>query len=124
MARVLLVDDDDQLRSMVTQMLEREGFEVTEASNGVEGLESYADLETDIILLDMVMPRRDGLMTLQDLLASYPRARVIAMSGGSRGRASWLPIAKRAGAVGVLKKPFTKDQLMDSLAAALANPWK
>jgi CheY-like chemotaxis protein len=105
-------------------MLEREGHEVTEAENGLQGLESYTESETDIILLDMVMPKRDGLMTLQDVLASYPRARVIAMSGGSRGRASWLPIAQKAGAVGILKKPFTKDQLMDSLAAALANPWK
>jgi CheY-like chemotaxis protein len=109
---------------MVSQMLEREGHEVVEAANGVQGLDSYTEDNTDVILLDMVMPKRDGLMTLQDLLASFPRARVIAMSGGSRGRASWLPIAQRAGAVGILKKPFTKDQLMESLEAALTNPWK
>lgn len=97
---------------MVRQMLERCNHEVIEAANGAVGIEVYENSPTDLIITDLIMPKKDGLMAIQEVLSKFPLARVIAMSGGAAGNAAWLPIAKRIGALRLLKKPFTKEKLI------------
>ena len=124
MASILVIDDDQQLRTMIKQMLEREGHTIQEAENGAVGVEMYRKQASDVIISDLVMPEKDGLAAIQEIAHQFPRARIIAMSGGSRGKAAWLPIAKRAGAMEVIKKPFNREQLVTILDKVLSDPWK
>lgn len=112
MATILLIDDDSQLRGMLKQMLERAGFQVVEAENGPDSLKILKSSLVDIILTDIIMPGQDGVMLIQEILKRYPDKRILAMSGGPKGNAAWLPIAKRVGARAILKKPFTKTKLL------------
>jgi CheY-like chemotaxis protein len=66
---VLLIEDDETTRGMMREMLEREGWQVTEASNGREGLERIADSEPNVILLDLMMPEMDGFEFIANLRA-------------------------------------------------------
>lgn len=119
MARILVIDDDNQLRSLLRQILERENHVVLEASNGKQGTEVSRNDAPDIVIADLVMPEQDGLMAIQEILSQRPRTKVIAMSGGPTGNAAWLPIAKKAGALRVLKKPFQRLDLLQAVADAL-----
>lgn len=97
---IIIIDDDDQIREMLMEMLVREGYEVLPASNGKEGIRLYRERQTDLIITDIVMPEKDGLETIMELRKDFPEVKVIAMSGGGRnGPESYLQVAKRLGAV-------------------------
>ena len=97
---IIIIDDDDQIREMLKQMLAREGYEILTASNGKEGIRLYRERQTDLIITDIVMPEKDGLETIMELRKDFPEVKVIAMSGGGRnGPESYLQVAKRLGAV-------------------------
>jgi two-component system, chemotaxis family, chemotaxis protein CheY len=123
MPTVLVIEDEDYIRSLMREMLTPNGYEVREAENGVEGVKMYKQNPASVVLLDMFMPEKDGLETLRDLLRIDPRVRVVAMSGG--GKHSHVQILKPAslmGAIHVLLKPFTRDDLLAALCRALAVP--
>ena len=120
MAHILIIEDDDQLRSLMRQVLEQQNYEVAEAKNGNEGLIQYRLKQGELIITDLIMPDKDGLMAIQELLAEFPKAQIIAISGGPQGNAAWLPIAKRVGAQRVLKKPFSNQQLIETVKEVLA----
>lgn len=122
MATILVIDDDGQLRAMIRQLLERNQHTVLEAVNGLDGLEKYRKQKADVVITDLIMPEKDGILTIQDLLMEFPSAKVLAISGGPRGNAAWLPIAKRVGALRVLKKPFTTEQLTEVVNEVLNLP--
>ena len=118
-ARVLVVDDDASARRFIRAALERLGFLVCEAANGVQALRGHGAFDPDIVLLDVFMPEMDGLEVLQRLRNSGCRARVIAISGGaSSSTESCLYMASHLGASRTLTKPFS----IDELSAALAQP--
>src|SRR4030095_5251414 len=95
MTRILLVDDDEQFRSMLSQSLKRAGYEVTEARNGSEGIDLYRDHPSDLIITDLIMPEKEGLETIREYRKSYPDAKIIAISGGSRNSSiDYLKMAK------------------------------
>jgi CheY-like chemotaxis protein len=123
MATILLIEDDEQARSMLKQMLERQQHTVIEAANGNVALERLKEGAADLVITDLMMPEKDGLTAIQEILRDYPRSRVIAMSGGAGGNAAWLPIAKKAGAMRILKKPFTKEQFISAVNETLSDPW-
>lgn len=124
MAKILLIDDDAELRATLSDLLTTSGHEVCCAEDGVVGMNSVRSEKPDLVIVDLMMPQKDGLTTIQELLNEFPRARVIAISGGPTGNASWLPIAKSAGALAILKKPFTFDRLRQEVDSALQNPWR
>ncbi|CAG18671.1 putative transcriptional regulator CpxR [Photobacterium profundum SS9] len=70
MAKILLVDDDIELTSLLTDILEMEGFDIVEANNGIEGLEKI-DSSIDLILLDVMMPKMNGTQMLRKLRESF-----------------------------------------------------
>ena len=114
MARILIIDDDDQIRSMLKQMLAREGYEVLSASNGKEGIRLYREKQTDLVITDIIMPEKNGLETIMALRKDFPEVKVIAMSGGGRiGLKSYLQVAKRLGAVHTLTKPFEREEMLN-----------
>jgi CheY-like chemotaxis protein len=116
MTHVLLVDDDADIRHIVRRQLERLGCRVTEAGDGgAAGACQRAD-PADVLLTDLVMPGKEGLETIQDFRQRYPDMRIVAMSGGGMGGAStYLTVAKAFGAVSLLPKPFTMDELASAV---------
>jgi DNA-binding response OmpR family regulator len=117
MARILIIDDDESVRSMLEQMLAADGHAVTTAHDGLEGAQRFRADPADIILLDMMMPH-SGLMTIRVLRGQFPGVRIIAMTGGAPFR---LGFARDLGVPYTLVKPFTRDQLADVIAATLTN---
>ena len=117
MKRILVIDDNAGLRQMLRQMLEREGYEVTEAGDGKEGIELYRQAPADLIVTDVVMPEKDGVEVVRELKCEFPDVRIIAISGDSRalGAQYCLAAMKALGAQCVLTKPFGKKELLDAV---------
>lgn len=122
MARILLIDDDDAFRGTLWQVLEREGYQVEEARDGLEGLQHYRAAPTDLIITDILMPEQEGLETIRRLREEHPEAKIIAISGGGwKGTLDFLPLAKRFGAQHTLWKPFPRERLLDAVHALLEH---
>ncbi len=116
MKRILLIEDDDTMRGMLRRMLELENFEVMEASDGNDGLIKYRNNPADIVITDIIMPNKDGLNTIDDLLREFPNVRIIAISGGGNIKPErYLSLAKTLGAQYILEKPFSRKQLLDAI---------
>mgnify|MGYP001764912851 FL=1 len=122
MPSVLVVDDEDPVRSLIREILEQAGYAVEEARDGKEGLERYREKPADVVLMDVLMPDQDGLESILILRREFPASRVIAMTGGSDmiGILNFLDVAKMMGARRTLQKPFELHALLDAVAAELA----
>ena len=121
MKHILLIDDDEQFRSMLTQMLEAEGYRVTQARDGDEGLRKLAQGGADLIITDILMPNKDGIETIMALSGQGSSIPVIAISGGRRNiKADFnLQSAELMGVRVTLAKPFTRMELREALRKAL-----
>lgn len=118
--RVLIADDDSTVRRVCKTLLEFLGHTVAEAVNGNEALKAMPRFEPDVVLLDMIMPEKDGVETLREIRGFDTITPIIAMSGGSRiDAALCLRFASNLGAPLVLLKPFTADELDAALALAM-----
>jgi DNA-binding response OmpR family regulator len=118
MKRVLLIEDDDDLRKILRLMLQKLGCEVLEARNGKEGLALFRDAGADVVLTDLIMPEKEGLETIRELKRNWPTLNILAMSGGGRSNArDNLKMAKYLGASVVLAKPFSSEELAKALDA-------
>ena len=115
MARILVVDDEYAVRLPLRRALESEGHDVTEAIHGDEALRLFGESPFDLVLLDILMPERDGLSTLGELLNKSPQAKVIVISG----KANFLPEARNLGAVQTLWKPIGTATLLDTVHRVL-----
>jgi DNA-binding NtrC family response regulator len=121
MKRVLIIDDDEQLRALLFEILDRAGFEVIEAANGEEGLKRYREQPIDLVITDLIMPEKEGVETIVELRREFPNARVVAISGGGRaGGRDYLPIAARLGASRTVAKPFTSQEILEAVRETLA----
>ncbi|MDD2331547.1 MAG: response regulator [Candidatus Cloacimonetes bacterium] len=120
MVKILVIEDDDSFRNVLVQMLEKAGFEVKHASDGNQALTICDSYMPDLVLTDIIMPDKEGLETIQELVSKIPGIKIIAMSGGGRfGPDSYLPLAKRLGAKKTLQKPFMREELMTTIQEAL-----
>lgn len=118
--RVLIVDDDPAVRRVTRTLVQFLGHDTAEATNGNECLRMLGAVEPEVILLDMLMPEKDGIETLREIRAIDSITPIIAMSGGSRVDAALcLRFASNLGAPLVLLKPFTADELGAALDLAL-----
>ena len=122
MARILIIDDEPQIRSMLKLMLERDGYEVVEASDGVEGISVYRQNPADLIITDLIMPNKDGIGMIIDLKKEFPEVKIIAMSGGGLNKPDgYLKGAKKLGASYTLTKPIDREEILRVVAAILKN---
>src|SRR6185503_8005707 len=122
MQRILLIDDNDEMRGMLGQMIRDAGFEVVLASNGNEGIEKYRSAPADLIITDILMPGKGGLQTIVELRRDYPKAKVIAMSGGFKNESSDHPaLAQILGVDFILAKPFSSTELFSAVKVVLKN---
>ena len=120
--RILLIEDDAQVRGVLSSVLARSGHDVTTAVNGAVGLRLWREQGADLVLTDIQMPETDGIEVILQLRTYAPRLPVIAMSGGDRsGDLDLLGDAGLLGAVALLKKPFSADALSRAIAAAVAG---
>jgi DNA-binding response OmpR family regulator len=116
-ARVLVIDDNRDMRDLLRVVLEREGYAVDVAADGEEGLRLQSDRPSDVVITDIFMPNRDGLETVGQLRAQHPRVKVLVISGGGdvvRGT-TYLSTAREIGAHAVLRKPFDLPALLDTV---------
>ena len=121
MTRVLVIDDEPDLRLLARLVLEQAGFDVEEADDGDSGLDALEARPTDIVLLDLRMPRMDG-WTVLDKLRSTGRLNtlaVIVVSAHAAGDAA--ARALELGCRGYLQKPFTASQIIDIIEGARAG---
>lgn len=123
MTRVLVVDDDVQVRNYLRMVLKSAAYEVAEAGNGDEALESFRRQRADVVLCDLFMPGRDGLEAIRQLRHEFADVRIVAMSGGALGgRLDLLPAADFFGAVALLPKPFDRVTVLATIERALGRP--
>ena len=122
-ARVLVVEDHDETRETVAMVLQTEGYEVVLAADGDAGVASARAARPDIALVDIFLPRTDGVAVIEELCRDVPVLTIIAVSADTRDdRQGALTRAKRAGAHYTLRKPLEPWVLLKTVAAALPQP--
>lgn len=115
--RVLVVDDEENIRSLIRQILEREGFQVEVASDGPSALKKATEEDFDLILLDVRIPQLDGMSVLREIRAVDPDAVVMIVTG--YGSIEQALEAVRLGAYDYVPKPFKRDELLLRIRRAL-----
>ena len=119
MSRILVVDDSSLARRRARGILERAGYEVVEASDGMAALESYCVAKPDLVLLDLVMQGMYGLDVLSKLRELDAEARVIVVSADVQDSSHDLVV--QAGAAGFLNKPIDEPAILALVQATLAG---
>ena len=120
MARILVIDDDPDMRALLEHTLRSAGHEVALAADGREGLEQYRTKPAELVITDLYMPNQAGLETIVQLHKESPAVHIIAMCGKSTAM-PMLSAAQRLGAVVVLQKPFVTDELLTAVGKALGT---
>ncbi len=121
MQRILLIDDDPLVRRTIERILQKNGYQVHLAADGLEGLRTFRTLQPDLVITDLIMPVKEGLDTIRLLRTWSPEAKIIAISGGGRvANTDLLAEAAVLGASVVIAKPFEPDELLVKVSNCLA----
>ena len=118
MPPILIVDDDPLNREMLRDVLTASGHHVTEAEDGHEGLRRYRPSQTDLVISDVLMPKKSGLELVGELRQFHPEARVIVC--GSTGEAE-LSRARTLGALRTFEKPFSVSKVLAAVEELLGR---
>lgn len=120
MAKILIVDDEEGIRDTLTALVGRGGHSVWSARNGREATQRYHENPADLAIVDMIMPEKGGLETIQELRKANPALKVIAVSGAPKmGRRRLLEWASRMGADRTFSKPFVISDLLNAVTDLL-----
>ena len=121
MAKILLVDDAAFMRKVIRDTLSKAGYtDIHEAVDGADAVEKYAQLQPDLVLMDITMPNMDGLEALKAIRSSDPAANVVMCS--AMGQESMVMDAVRSGAKDFIVKPFKPDRILKTVSTILGNP--
>lgn len=123
MTRVIIIDDEEDIRIVLKEIFERAGFDVAVASNGADGLNLLREQAADLVITDIIMPGSDGVETAYDIRMEFPKTKIIVMSGGGNvapqnyepkaiTTSAYLASAAAVGADLTLTKPFDRDELI------------
>ncbi len=117
MARILVVDDDEIMRTLLRKFLESDGHQVDEALDGEQAVRCYRENSFDIVITDIFMPEQDGFELIMELKMSFPKIKIIAISGGGQklDKRLALRVTKMLGTVQQLEKPFTQEQILEAV---------
>lgn len=116
MTRILVIDDESGVRSMLTRLLTHHGYQVRSEPNGLHISEVMEEFAPDLVITDIIMPESDGLETINRLRTEYPQVQIIAISGGGlQISLDHLPMARMLGAALTLKKPIDNEQLIEAV---------
>ena len=117
MARILVIDDEEPTRSVLRAILEPAGYDVVDASDGEEGIARYRQEPADLVITDILMPKKQGLETIQELRRDFPDVKIIAISAS--GLDDYLSLARDQGALRTFAKPFDRGELMTAVEELL-----
>lgn len=120
--RILVIDDEPTALDLLRRILEFSGYEVLIASNGVQGIDIFRKSPCDLLITDMVMPKKDGLQTILELREDFPGLPVIAISGGGTiSKERYLTVAGYLDKVITIAKPFTLEAIVSAVENLLQN---
>jgi CheY-like chemotaxis protein len=112
-ARILLVDDDFLVSETLSAILQQAGYVTMTVDNGDAGLKELRSQNFDLVITDIMMPRKDGIETILEIRRNNPLQKIVAISGGSvEVDLDYLEYAQKLGADGVLYKPINREQLL------------
>lgn len=115
--RILIIEDDFDLASIIRVALETCGYDVSIATNGRRALALQRARPADIVVTDIFMPEMDGIETIEALQKEFPRIPIIVMSAGAKaGQVDYLRVARMLGAAKCLRKPFDLADLIAAVA--------
>ncbi len=120
--KILVVDDEDIVRTSCSRALSPEGYEVRLARNGIEGLQMANEERFDLVLTDLKMPDMDGIEVLRIIKEKWPETVVIIVTGYQTVDTAVKAI--KLGAYDYIEKPFTPDALVSHVEEALTNKEK
>jgi DNA-binding response OmpR family regulator len=120
LARILIADDDEDLRATLRIVFEQAGYEVEDVPDGEQAIRAQEQRPADVLITDLFMPLRDGLEIVQLFRSRYPKMWIIAISGGgySGQKTDHLGVARAAGADASFRKPFDVRLLMEAVRAS------
>ena len=130
MARLLVIDDEEDIRLVLKSILERAGYDVDVAADANDGLNLLRENKADLVITDVIMPGKDGVETVYDIRMEFPNTKVIVISGGGNvapmeyepaaiATNAYLASATAAGADLTLTKPFEREELLEAIASLL-----
>jgi CheY-like chemotaxis protein len=111
---ILVIEDEEDIRQMICDILEDDGYSTEQASNGIEGLQVLRkNPDFRIVITDLLMPEKEGIETISELRKDFPWIRIVAISGGGICiPESYLNLARAMGADATLCKPFGSGELL------------
>jgi len=117
MARILIIEDDPDIRSVLRQILEWEGYTVVDAQDGLQGMRRFLEAPCDLVITDLLMPGMSGSAVISKLRRRFPDLKIIAISGGgiAYGPCGYLDFARELGAQCTLLKPIRRDTLLEAV---------
>ncbi len=117
--KVLVVDDEQDFLELFVKRFKKRGLDVSSVSNGRAALEHLAQHPVDVVVLDVKMPRMDGLMVLKEIKARFPTVEVIMLTGHGCTESGLQGLSQ--GAFDYVLKPFSLDDLLHKIALAHAH---
>ncbi len=121
MASILIIEDSAEIRTLIRDILKRDGHDIKEATNGEEGVAQFRENTIDLVMTDLFMPRKGGIETISDLQEIKPGVKIIAMtSHGSIENYDFLRVATALGAVRTIEKPFDIHTLKKLVAEVIS----
>ena len=113
---ILIVDDDEMIRSFIKQLLQINNFRITEAENGKAGLKQFRKDTPDLVITDIIMPEMEGITFIRELRAHNENIPIIAMTGNVHGRMEeLLGISSELGANAILRKPIESKEFLEEI---------
>jgi CheY-like chemotaxis protein len=123
MAKILVVDDDEQVRLLICMVLEGQGHEIETAANGASAIQMSRARRFDLVVTDIMMPQGDGLEVVMSIHRESPDTKLLAISGFGVQSGPWqieyLTAASKLGNASTLKKPFTAAELEEAVSRLL-----
>lgn len=110
---ILIVDDDEMMRTFIKELLELNEFNIVEAENGKAGLKKFRDKCPDLVITDIIMPEMEGISFIRELRSCNKDIPIIAMTGNIHGREEeYLDISSQLGANETLQKPIKSEEFL------------
>lgn len=114
--RVLVIDDESEIRTLIRSALEGQGYVVDEAADGREGARRFRECPSDLVIVDIFMPGKEGIATIIELRHLDPEVKCIVISGGGlSGSLDYLQHAESFGALRSFSKPFRVAEMLDAV---------
>lgn len=123
MATILIVDDEEMIRSMLQQALTKDGHDIFIANNGKEAIETAQQQPLDLLITDLVMPVQNGLDLIMEIRKNHPDIPIVAISGGGglESHFNYLSVAELIGAHSIFKKPLELSEFRRKIDELLAR---